>query len=170
VGQVVKAVSAKYEKKQTTPPDRYTQDTLLEDMLNVHKFARDDQEKAVLKETEGLGTSRTREPTIRNLIERAFLESKKKGKVFQLISTPLARQTIAALPATLTSPATTAKWEMALGMVEQGKAKADAVIDLQINNVRAIVEEAKGKTLKVSLPFAGQGAGGGGGKKAARAA
>ena len=64
VGQVVKAVAARCESRMTEAPPRYTQDTLVADMLAAHKFAKTEQEKVILRETEGLGTSRTREPTI----------------------------------------------------------------------------------------------------------
>ena len=145
VGQVVGAVSARVEGKQTQPPSRYTQDTLIDDMLGAHKFARNEAERDILKRTEGLGTSRTRETVITQLIRRDFLTSKKKGKSHQIVSTEAARTMIRALPPTLTDVVTTAKWEVALGMIERGEVAPQAFMDKLHAYVRMVVEEAKGK-------------------------
>jgi len=60
IGQVVGVASARVEGARTEPPERYTEQSLLEDMTSAHKFAPDANERAVLSEISGLGTSRTR--------------------------------------------------------------------------------------------------------------
>lgn len=153
VGQVVNAVSARCEANMTQPPARYTQDTLVADMLAAHKFAKNDSERAVLRETEGLGTSRTREPTITGLIRRGFLTSQKKGKRHEVISTQMAGATIDALPEILTGVATTAKWEVAFKMIEQGTATPEKVRQLLKLNLDHIVGIAKGSVGQVKFPI-----------------
>lgn len=143
VGQVVKAVAARYEKAMTEPPKRYTEDTLIADMLAAHKFAASEQERAILKETEGLGTSRTRAATIEGLIKGGFLVSTKKQKLYELKSSEMSRVTIARLPEVLTSVATTAKWEVAFKMIERGAATTDQVRQALKANLDHIVRVAK---------------------------
>ncbi len=145
VGQVLTAVSARYEACKTTPPDRYTQASLIDDMLNAHKFAANEGERKVLRETEGLGTSRTREPTITNLINRGFLNSVRKGKKHELISQPMAREVVTNLPDYLSSVATTAKWEVAFGMIEKGQVEPAAVISKVHEMLHGIVDDARVK-------------------------
>lgn len=154
VGKVVRAVSAKCEAKMTEPPERYTQDSLVSDMLSAHKFAKNEQERAVLKETEGLGTSRTREPTITDLIRRGFLDSKKKGKRHEVISSDLARKTIDGLPDVLTGVGTTARWEAAFKLVERGKATPAQIrehLKANLDHIVGIAKSSKGK-MEISAP------------------
>ena len=148
VGKVVRAVSARCEEKFTSPPERYTEDSLVADMLNAHKFAKSEQERAVLKETEGLGTSRTREPTITNLIRRGMLVSKKKGKRYEVTSSSSARSFVGMLPGALTEVGTTAKWEVAFKMVERGKATPEQIhahLTASLNHLMSLAKQSKGK-------------------------
>lgn len=142
-GQVVHASSAKLDRGETSPPPRYSEDTLIEDMENAHKFAKNTDDKAVLKQTEGIGTARTREPTLANLLKRQLLISKKVGKKYQLLSTDIGRSMIGRLPPWLTDVATTAKWETLLGAVEKGQADKEAVLDSQIAYVKQVIDRAK---------------------------
>lgn len=153
VGKVVKAVSARVESKVTQPPERYTQDTLLDAMLAAYRFATSEKDREVLRQTEGLGTSRTRVQIIQNLISRGFFTSTKKGKRHELVSTDFARQLIGALPKMLTDVAMTAKWEIAFGLVEAGKLDWRQVVDHNYQFVDQVVHIAKSQigTLK---PFA----------------
>lgn len=163
VGKIVKAVSARYDSKMTEPPKRYTEDTLIADMLAAHKFAGNEQERQILKETEGLGTSRTRAATIEGLIKGGFLVSKKKKKLYELQSTEIARMTTAHLPELLTSVATTAKWEVAFKMIERGTAQSAQVKQSLKTNLDFIVKTAR-ETGAIKVPG---GAPGGAGASAA---
>ena len=139
------AVSARYEARKTTPPDRYTQASLIDDMLNAHKFAASEAERKVLRETEGLGTSRTRESTITALITRGFLTSVQRGKRHELVSQPMARQIVTNVPEYLSSVATTAKWEVAFSMIERGQVAPEAVINKVHEMLHGIVDDARAK-------------------------
>lgn len=145
IGQVVGAVSARYEVSKTKPPERYTQDTLIDDMLNAHKFASSDAERKILRETEGLGTSRTREPTISSLIKRGYLTSTRRGKRHELVSQEMARRIALNVPAYLSSVATTAGWEVAFGMIERGQVGDAAVIAKVHEMLHCLVEDARDK-------------------------
>lgn len=143
VGQVVHAAAARYESKVTTPPPPYTEDSLLDAMLTAYKFATSEEDRAILKSTEGLGTSRTRIATITNLISRGLLLSVKKGKKHELHASDMARSLVKALPPHLTNVAMTAKWEIAFDMIEKGKVEWRAVVDRQYQFVELIVEQAR---------------------------
>lgn len=113
--------------KRTTPPKRYTEGTLIEDMKSVAKFVTDPEKKARLKETSGIGTEATRASIIKRIKTAGYVET--KGK--QIISTPKARDLVAMLdrelPA-LADPAETARWEDGLEAVAEGKQGTDAFV------------------------------------------
>ena len=104
-------------EKQTTAPARFTDSSLLEAMKNAGKFIESKEQKAILKETQGLGTEATRAGMIEKLIKTEYLKRDKKN----LISTEKGRRLIAAVDETLKSPATTAVWEEKLKLIEEGK-------------------------------------------------
>lgn len=140
-GDAVQGKGGQAQAKQTKPPARFTDGSLIEAMSNVHKFIEDPAAKAKLKETSGLGTEATRAATIETLLKRGYIE--KKGK--QLVSTPKGRALVAFMEknglSELTDPATTARWEDHLGNMAEGKLdpkRFDAAII-------SMVEEAIGK-------------------------
>lgn len=143
VGQVVNAVGAELDTGKTTPPPRYTESSLIADMKSAWKFAKSDEERAILRESEGIGTARTREPILSGLIRRKLIESKKVRRHHELTSSELGRAIIARLPVWLTDVVTTAKWEMALNAIQNEQTDPQAVLDMQIAYVRQIIERAK---------------------------
>lgn len=121
-GDAVQGVKGEVQAKQTQPPARFNDGSLIEAMSNIHKFIADPEAKKKLKETSGLGTEATRANVIETLIKREFIE--KKGK--QLISTAKGRSLIAFLEkdkalVDLADPATTARWEDYLGKIADGQ-------------------------------------------------
>ena len=112
-------------------------------MENAWKFTKNPEERAMLKQTEGIGTARTREPTLTNLLKRKLLISNKVGKKYELISSETGRDVIGRLPVWLTDVATTAKWETLLGAIEKGETKPSDVLDSQIAYVKQVVERAR---------------------------
>lgn len=125
VGQVVRAATATLETARTKPPEHYTEATLLDDMLGAYKFATNDQDRALLKQIAGIGTSRTRADIIKSFVDRGFLVREKKAKVFQLKISPSGRVLLEKLPEEIKNVTLTAKWERALEMVATGAAKPE---------------------------------------------
>lgn len=139
-------------EKETKPPARYTEGTLLADMENAAKFLIDDEEKKTLKRAEGIGTVATRHSIIELLIERGFIERKDN----KLISTQPGRKLIQMMPDDylLTKVHATAYLESLLSEVEAGKmTKADFYMELKHfvnktcsdirNNIKTIKVERK---------------------------
>ena len=104
-------------EKKTVPPVRFTDATLIEAMQNAGKFIEDKAQKAILKDTEGLGTVGTQANIIETLVKREYLRREKKF----LISTEKGRKIISLVADNLKSPATTAEWEEKLKLIEEKK-------------------------------------------------
>ncbi len=153
VGQVVHAASASFERRRTRPPEHYTEDTLLADMLAAHKFASTEADRQMLRSISGIGTSRTRGAILANLVKRGFLAQKRIGKRHQIRITPNGKQLLQFLPPMVTDVALTAKWEKALEMVAKGElrreqlcAKVEAILRQQIPEVLGCVVKNEGGT------------------------
>lgn len=82
-GQPVDATGVGVDDKQTTPPPRYTDASLVIAMIEAYKHVDDPQLREILKETEGIGTPATRESIVSNLLKRGFIEKKGKGGTLQ---------------------------------------------------------------------------------------
>jgi DNA topoisomerase-3 len=115
-GQTVRCVSAEAEAKETKPPPRYTEATLLSAMETAGKLVEDEEAREAMKER-GLGTPATRAETIETLIRREYIERVSK----ELQPTPKGLQVITMLEQhPLTSPELTGDWEKRLADIEHG--------------------------------------------------
>ncbi|HAT1683764.1 TPA: DNA topoisomerase III [Klebsiella oxytoca] len=136
------------ESEQTRPPSPFTEGTLIAAMKNAASLVTDPKLKKILRDNAGLGTEATRAEVITTLFKRGYLE--KKGKILR--STPLARELIAALPETLTSPGMTALWEQALDDIAEGRMPLDAFMQKQEAWARHLVEKLRAESLKLTAP------------------
>jgi DNA topoisomerase-3 len=116
-GQTVRCVEAEVEAKETKPPPRYTEATLLSAMETAGKLIDDEELREAMKDS-GLGTPATRAETIEVLIRREYIE--RVGRDLQ--PTPKGLQVIAMLEEhKLTSPELTGDWEHQLSEIEHGR-------------------------------------------------
>lgn len=138
-GQVIGAVAARLDSATTKPPERYSEATLLDAMTGAHRFASSEQDRAILKSIAGIGTSRTRDTVIKNLLDRGFLEKTKEGKKSILKTTLAARQLLAGLPEVTKSVVLSAKWELALRVVAEGRATASQLGDKIDQTLRELI-------------------------------
>ena len=134
-------------EKQTAPPARFTDSSLLDAMKNAGKFIESKEQKAILKETQGLGTEATRASIIEKLIKIEYLKRNKK----QLISTEKARQIIAAIDEKLKSPSTTAVWEEKLKQIEDGGFTIDAFLSEIKQDLKNNIEKLKNSKTNIKL-------------------
>ena len=101
---------------KTTPPQRYTEDTLLSAMASAgEKEMPEDAER------QGIGTPATRAGIIEKLISAGFAVRQKSKKAVYLVPTDIGNALITVLPEDLQSPLLTAKWETDLKRVEKGE-------------------------------------------------
>lgn len=140
-GNPVRCLSAEVERKQTQPPVRYTEGTLIQAMKSVGRQVQDAKLKQVLKETSGIGTEATRAAIIETLLARAYIE--RRGKKKHLLSTPKGRALIAAVPDAVKDSATTAVWEQALDGIAQGKAALEPFLARQCDVISAVLGRLK---------------------------
>jgi DNA topoisomerase IA len=127
------------EGKQTKPPPRYTEGTLIADMKSIFKFVTDSGKKARLKETSGIGTEATRANILKTLHERKFITTEKKA----VISTDHGRRLIATLEQhlpLLIDPGETAVWEDALESIISREKTTEQFISLLTEQVRSHIE------------------------------
>jgi DNA topoisomerase-3 len=103
--------------KQTKPPPRYTEATLLGAMETAGRRITDEALREAMKDT-GLGTPATRASIIETLLRRDFIARDRKD----LIATELGIALITSLPvASLASPEMTGTWEARLAAVARGE-------------------------------------------------
>lgn len=147
-GESCTVSGAEIGNMKTSPPKSFTEGTLIAAMKNAASFVSDPKLKRVLRDNAGLGTEATRAGVLETLFSRQYLE--KKGK--HIHATQLARELIAALPDTLTSPGMTALWEQALDDIAQGKMPLDAFMQKQLQWTRHLVDKARSDTVKITAP------------------
>ncbi len=103
--------------KQTTPPARHTEATLLGAMESAGKAIDDESLRAAMKDC-GLGTPATRASIIETLLRRDYIERVKQ----HLVPTALGIGLISALPvASLGSAELTGSWEARLARIARGE-------------------------------------------------
>ncbi len=136
-GQRVTCATAEVEAKETKPPPRYTEATLLSAMETAGKLIDDEELREAMKES-GLGTPATRAETIETLIRREYIE--RAGK--DLTPTPKGLQVISMLEEhPLTSPELTGDWEKRLADIERGADERGVFIKDIEDFTRATVEK-----------------------------
>ena len=136
-GQTIKCAAAEVEAKETKPPPRYTEATLLSAMETAGKLIDDEELREAMKES-GLGTPATRAETIETLIRREYIE--RGGK--DLMPTPKGLQVITMLEEhPLTSPELTGSWEKRLTDIEHGEEDRSKFIGDIAEFTRATVEK-----------------------------
>jgi DNA topoisomerase III len=124
-GQEVKCVEAESEARETKPPPRYTEATLLSAMETAGKLVDDEELREAMKER-GLGTPATRAEIIETLIRREYVE--RAGKDLQ--PTPKGLSVVTMLEEhPITSAELTGDWEKQLSDIEHGNGERSAFME-----------------------------------------
>lgn len=122
VGDVLSIENKEIKEKFTQPPKHFTEDTLLKSMEIA---GNDALEKGIEVERKGLGTPATRAGIIENLIYKGFVERDNKN----LVTTHKGISLITIVSDTFKSAETTAKWEMELTEIAQGKSSKEEFLE-----------------------------------------
>jgi DNA topoisomerase III len=116
-GEAVDTAEVQALEKETKPPRRYSDASLLGAMETAGKLVDDDELREAMKDS-GIGTPATRAAIIERLIEVGYLE--RDGRA--LVATEKGLNVIRLLGAhALTSPGLTGDWEHRLARIEQGE-------------------------------------------------
>ncbi len=141
-GQTVRGTFAS-AGKQTTPPSRYTEATLLGAMESAGKAIDDEALRAAMKDT-GLGTPATRAAIIETLLRRGYVARDKRF----LVPTPTGIGVVTTVEslsvASLASPELTGSWEARLARIARNEdARAAFMADIR-RYVIEIVDAIRG--------------------------
>lgn len=120
-GQQVDCLEAVANAKQTKPPAKYSEGTLLRAMETAGKLVDDDEAAEAMKDA-GIGTPATRAATIERLIDADYVE--REGR--SLRATEKAIGLVKMLgDHLLTSPELTGRWEQRLNRIERGEVQPE---------------------------------------------
>jgi DNA topoisomerase-3 len=141
-GETVQLQDPKIEDKETRPPPRYNEGTLIEAMQNAWRFVDDEPLRERLKEAKGIGTPATRAEIIGGLKKQNFLIA--QGKTIVPTETGLSLFGILqqADPA-LVDPGVTAQLECLLDDVVLGKQGMVGAIDAVCDVAERIIGRLK---------------------------
>lgn len=157
------------DAKKTTPPKHFTDASLLEAMINIHKFVTDEKVKAIFMKMRadkagddegGLGTPATRHTFVPKLIEIGVVtrvepdkgKGGKKAKESFLVPTAAGVGLIQALPPELGKPDMTALWEASMDDIEGGKATVDRFLGMQAGWIAKTIEKIRSAPLTLPDP------------------
>src|ERR1700738_4768356 len=152
-GETAQLHDPKIEDKETRPPPRYNEGTLIEAMQNAWRFVDDEVLRERLKEAKGIGTPATRAEIIGGLKKQDFLIAQGKHIVPTETGLSLFGVLKQADPA-LVDPGVTAQLECLLDEVVIGKQEMVGAIDAVCDVAQRIIGKLKeGGTAGVpSLP------------------
>ncbi len=147
VGQLQQVLDAHTITKQTRPPSRFTEATLLTAMETAGRTLEDKELSAAMKDS-GLGTPATRADTIETLIKRQYLA--RDGKT--LIATERGIRLIQTVQPPIKSAAMTGEWEARLKRIQRGEADLAGFMEAIGHYVREAVGQAFTATPIAALP------------------
>jgi DNA topoisomerase-3 len=136
-GEAVDCTKAESEEKQTKPPARYTEGTLLSAMETAGKLVDDDALREAMKER-GLGTPATRAQIIELLVNRQYIQ--REGRSLRV--TAKGMKLIEILEGSpLISPDMTGDWEKQLRDIEHGELSGEKFMAGIVKFTRDTVEK-----------------------------
>jgi DNA topoisomerase-3 len=162
-GETTRLRDPAIEGKETRPPPRYNEGTLIDAMQQAWRFVDDEVLRDRLKEAKGIGTPATRAEVIGGLKRQGFLVVQGKNIVPTETGLSLFGVLQQADPA-LVDPGVTAQLECLLDDVVVGKEEMvgaiDAVCDVALRIIGKLVEGPPGGVLPL-VGFASDSGGGG---------
>jgi DNA topoisomerase-3 len=140
-------------EKETKPPRRYSDASLLGAMETAGRLVDDDEMREAMKES-GIGTPATRASIIERLIDVGYVERDARS----LVATEKGLNVIRLLGEhPLTSPSMTGDWEQRLGRIERGEEKRDGFMADIAGFATSTVHELDAKLKDVRIPRANLG-------------
>ncbi len=137
-GETARLRDPEIEDKETRPPPRYQEGTLIEAMQNAWRFVEDEALRERLREARGIGTPATRAEIISGLKKQGFLAAQGKNVVPTDRGLALFGVLKRADPA-LVDPGVTAELECLLDNVLTGRQEMTGAIDAVCDSARRII-------------------------------
>src|SRR4030088_3246179 len=153
-GETARLHDPKIEDKETRPPPRYNEGTLIEAMQNAWRFVDDEALRERLKEAKGIGTPATRAEIISGLKKQGFLIAQGKNIVPTETGLSLFDILKQADPA-LVDPGVTAQLECLLDDVVVGKQEMVGAIDAVCDVAERIIGRLKESVTAGVTPLRG---------------
>ena len=138
-GDAVHCLGGEIMDKNTVPPKRFTDATLLAAMTGIARYVSDPDIKKILKDTDGIGTEATRAGIIELLFKRQYLN--RVGK--DIVSTEIGRSVILALPESVGKPDMTAIWEAQLEAIYQKQQKYQDFMQQVMQSLNGLLNDTR---------------------------
>ncbi len=152
-GEGVQVQEVGSEAKETKPPRRYTEGSLLAAMETAGKLVDEEELREAMKDS-GIGTPATRAAIIERLIQVGYIE--RDGRA--LVVTEKGLNVIRLLGGhPLTSPGLTGDWEHRLAKIETGQDSREAFMGDIVKFTESTVGELDAKLKDVRIPRANLG-------------
>jgi len=152
-GEPVQVREVGAERKDTKPPRRYSDASLLGQMETAGKLVDDDELREAMKDS-GIGTPATRAAIIERLIDVGYIE--RDGR--SLVATEKGLNVVRLLGEhALTSPDLTGRWEHRLGRIERGEDSRRKFMTDIAGFAEETVHELDAKLKDVRIPRANLG-------------
>ena len=152
-GEQARTLEVGAEEKETKPPRRYSDASLLAAMETAGKLVDDDELREAMKDS-GIGTPATRAAIIERLIDVGYIERDARS----LVCTEKGLNVVRLLDGhALTSPGLTGDWEHRLGRIEHGEETRERFMKDIAEFARGTVTELDAKLKEVRIPRANLG-------------
>jgi DNA topoisomerase III len=152
-GERVETLEVASEAKETKPPRRYSDGTLVRTMETAGKLVEDEELREAMKDS-GIGTPATRAAIIERLIQVGYVE--RDGRA--LVVTEKGQGVIRLLGQhALTSPSLTGDWERRLALIETGEDSREAFMGDIVRFTEDTVGELDRNLKDVRIPRANLG-------------
>ena len=152
-GEQVETLEIASERKETKPPRRYSDASLLGAMETAGKLVDDDELREAMKDS-GIGTPATRAAIIERLIQVGYVERESRS----LVATDKGLNVIRLLGEhALTSPEMTGQWEHRLEKIERGEDSRERFMGDIAGFAELTVKELDVKLKDVRIPRANLG-------------
>jgi DNA topoisomerase-3 len=149
-GETPDVTKVESEQKETKPPRRYSEGSLLAAMETAGKLVDEDDAREAMKDS-GIGTPATRAAIIERLLTVGYIE--REGR--SLVVTEKGRNVVRLLDGhPLTSPSLTGDWELRLTNIEHGGEDSRRFMGDIATFARSTVEELDAKLKDVRIPRA----------------
>ncbi len=152
-GEQVRTTEIGSEEKETKPPRRYTEGSLLGAMETAGKLVDEEELREAMKDS-GIGTPATRAAIIERLIQVGYVERDARA----LVVTEKGLNVVRLLGEhALTSPGLTGEWEHRLAKIETGQDSREAFMGDIVKFTESTVSELDTKLKDVRIPRANLG-------------